>query len=532
MTADRTPLQLRLDPKIRPGALEQLNLELKTALGFYSPKEGSVLVHPVQTADRWPRATMVHESIHQYLAQNTAFGAFYSFLAVSPPEWTEALDLALAAQWTVQEATATYVGLSVIARSAPDELPDAIALLPTQQLDQPPYREAFDSVSSLLPLEGSDREILRRANLVLAMAEVALNGDILTQFPGPAAIVLEPLRDYLRSSGPDVHFSALVEQIRREPELIESLLRGLGESAVDSGNEDTIFRVALGQIASESLALPVVDNEERMAQSESLLEAWKAYARSSALSPTSPAGQTDSPESELPSVRYRDDWQEEFPSSLPSDESLTVSGAQRTFEEAQQQGHALWGYFAMRIPQETYFGTLPLPLGDFNRPSFQAEAAALYKAFGPPRIGHLPIPEFLDLLEAFPYLPQVVVFQGPTWRMWSEVAEQRRVFVGSVRCAIEHELHPRNLARILEFDDLGTSTRFFVWRVSGSQFAAAICDPDRPGHYVLQGLPGEVSVDLFVTRAEELGLRNLENPHEAVPHVELLFFLSETFLMV
>ena len=123
-------------------------------LGSYLPGEGAVVVDPFWTGARSPAAIAAHEMQHQFLMINTTFGLYTQILIFLAKDGfaLEALRLCLEKQWCVQELAATYAEMSFIGEQSPELLEDEVRKLPSAMLDQPPYREVFDSMNGLLPI--------------------------------------------------------------------------------------------------------------------------------------------------------------------------------------------------------------------------------------------------------------------------------------------------------------------------------------------------------------------------------------------
>ena len=151
--------------------------------GTYEPGGQAIIYDPVWAGVRYPDAVVEHETIHQSLSINTTFGVFTQLVKSLARRGLvrTALQRCLQVQWTVQEMTATYFELGVVAEIAPDELSAEIRRLPSEQLGQPLYREAYECVARWLPLtEARDLPTIKAmTTLVKSLAFGAMNTNCL-----------------------------------------------------------------------------------------------------------------------------------------------------------------------------------------------------------------------------------------------------------------------------------------------------------------------------------------------------------------
>jgi hypothetical protein len=305
----------------QPAFFQRLGDELLQTLGSYDPVRHTPVVYsPIQTRNRWSRATLVHEQVHQDLTINTTYGLLFQALAVRGARRglpNDLLSACLRAQWGVQEGTATYLQLVIVGIDDPEGLDEAVSLLPSEQLGQPPYREWFDRLAHLLPLRslGAPADPLQdtaRTDFVLALGLYALNPDIFAGLPPPQELSLSRFEAFLERGGPDGRLLRTLECLRQDNTM--AILSGQFSLLREQRSESTEpIDWLMRKLASLNPDDGYVDDASRRAQADSFVRAWYHGGGRPRIMPAQPGPSTELP---LPSVRYVPDWAERFPDSI------------------------------------------------------------------------------------------------------------------------------------------------------------------------------------------------------------------------
>jgi hypothetical protein len=176
--------------------------DMHRVFGEYLPGEGAVVFDPLWTRALSPQAIAQHESQHQFLGNNTAFGLFtqmlFSICLRGFP--IDVLRKCLTEQWCVQELAATYSEMTYLAGYSPDLLREQVRKLPSGRLDEPPYREVFEAMDYFMPVEpGGSKELLSaQAILVTVLTAASMNSDCLLRMasgPGTESGLLACMDD-------------------------------------------------------------------------------------------------------------------------------------------------------------------------------------------------------------------------------------------------------------------------------------------------------------------------------------------------
>ena len=204
-------------------------------LGFYEPGKTATLNDPAFTKASFPEAVVAHELMHQSLMINTRFGLFTQLVnGLCRRGFAEREDVQACheIQWTVQEATATYVELVAVARIAPAKLAAEIDALPSSRNFQAGYREAFEVLARWLPLHEADDHVTLRAKelLVKFLGMAAMETDCLRRGLADAPsheVLLDCMTD-----APDDRFERLVSVLGKKnaySSLLDKVRRHVGE---------------------------------------------------------------------------------------------------------------------------------------------------------------------------------------------------------------------------------------------------------------------------------------------------------------
>jgi hypothetical protein len=183
-------------------------------LGFFKAGEYPVVFDPINLKNETPIATMLHEQCHQHLMINTSFGYFHQcleYFSKQSETVRRACRMSFEEQWSVQEFDATYLELLAVAVHYPRLLEKSITLLPSEILNEPPYREVYDSVARYLPIDLSRGMDMLTAQQVLmhAVSIWSMSNDCLVRFIDPQSLTTESFQLYLEKESPRSRFARL-----------------------------------------------------------------------------------------------------------------------------------------------------------------------------------------------------------------------------------------------------------------------------------------------------------------------------------
>jgi hypothetical protein len=515
---------------------QRLGDDLLQTLGQYTPGGPPVVYSPIQTRNQWSRATLVHEEIHRTLTINTTYGLLYQTLALGIHKGlpSDLLSPCLREMWGVQEGTATYSQLVYVAIDDPAGLDEAVSLLPSEELGQPPYREWFDRLAQLLPVRPvrSPEDLLRasdEADLVLGLALYALNPDIFGSLPPPAEASLERFEAFLEPVSPDRRLVRTIACLRQGGTLdaISRQFRLLCErrragQAPASAPIDWL----MGSLALLNPGDGYVDNASRLEQSESFVRAWSPASSRLRTRPAE-VGQIE----ELPpaSQRYVADWVDRFPDAFaPTSLTLELFRSQLVAVLREQTGLAC--SIAMHREDELHLTTMPYPRGADADPSSWEDILKLLDA-PPTREGVFVSAAVQTLLEEFTDAPLWVQFIGSSWRVWDRSTTGRRCLRRAVQSCVQVELSEPGLRELLAFRQLEGACEYRLFPVYGEQYAVCFFDPRRPGLYAFQGVQGDAGLDIFNVLVQRLHLPRSPTKLSDLPHANLIRLAGQGFLL-
>ena len=374
-------------------------------LGFYEPGKTATLVDPVSTGARYPNAVLAHELMHQSLAINTTFGIFTQLInRLRSEDFAEedAFEACHDVQWTVQEATATYTELAVVAREAPESLAHEIDALPSQSNMGAAYREAFESLASWLPLSTREDESTIRAKALLtkAIAYAAMDTDCLRRGLADA-----PSRQVLfdcMADTPDDRFARLMALGKAGA--YSSVLDGVRRRVADSGGH-TSAEFSLGiykGIRAVSEHAVRWEDGDLQGATERLVGFWRPFLPHFKLRSVG----NDDP---LPAVAYGPSRAATNAGGGPQFSRLPERAAAELAAKATKHGLALIVELALHE-----MGVAHIKLGAYiqarqDEPWPAGDPPDEQIAKIPPDVGGLAYPEtVVRELEAFPALPRVV----------------------------------------------------------------------------------------------------------------------------
>jgi hypothetical protein len=225
-------LNMRFDAMARGFAREGIFRQ-----GEYEPGGQPILYDPAWSRQRVPEAVLRHEEVHQNLVLQTFHGVLTVILQAygRVANARAALTACYREQWVVQELGATYAELAFVQRVAPREFAACIDALPSAAQGGDPYREAFDFVNWLLPLdEAARREWSDPRTLVI--------GALCTCSMGTAC-----LRELASSGFDDARFASWITGNSPSTRL-EQIAHAAGPPAFLEMTRDVAKRVSVSQL--------------------------------------------------------------------------------------------------------------------------------------------------------------------------------------------------------------------------------------------------------------------------------------------
>lgn len=275
-------------PRLRTSSVSEFlsfRKETTSILGVYEAGYAPLVFEPTTLKNRTPEGTLAHEETHQHLTINTTFGLFYQTLekfakSQSIGTYCKAYRRSLEEQWSVQELDATYAEMFFVGTMYPDDLEKTIAELPTEILDQPPYRQVFDSMAQYLPIDktiGHPRLFAQR-QFVHAVSCLSLSCDCLTRFMNRATFDLDSFERYLTQESPHIRFERIMSRLiieGKEKQLVEAIESETGPS-ISRGHLPTEdpFRWLLPQVSELSGVGGVFERGELLRAAKEFAKGW------------------------------------------------------------------------------------------------------------------------------------------------------------------------------------------------------------------------------------------------------------------
>jgi hypothetical protein len=485
--------------------------ESLTVMGLYRPMSTPILIDPVSTKNRTPKATIIHEQRHQLLMDYTDFGIFHTVLELAAKQerrFLDALALSMRAQWSVQELDATYGQIDAVKRFYPDYLPQALASLPSAAQGDPPYKEAYDSVARYLPLSASETETgaLAKDALVHTIATWSMSTDCLTRFLNPANFTVLAFRHFLSTQSPHVRFERLMAQLLEQgllPGLVDVVERGLSEPDPDQ------ITIRLCEIFSS-----ITKEEQRDCQLttlknklDDLLVAWRLKSQDT-MGDTIIRTEIPLP-TLLPDLR---NYQQQV-ASFESRCTLTPGSLTQEFSGAAARG--VGTVFALSTDghgARIYFGT------------YTTDESSLYpSSTAPPDPSHknlwgiLPFDDVCRILDNAEPLPQILIFRGiATWNFWLKRARKDmwrgpRVWA----CTTKFGIDISQIDRMLNFGGIRNGAQCeLIARRDSTHGWAFITSANAPDYYVAILCAVDGGLALFGNVARRLGIPIASKPDE------------------
>ena len=491
--------------------LEQFNNQLGlTTLGAFTPGEAPTVFNPLVTMNPVPKATLLHETTHQELMRATTFGLFFEVLysLANLPRFRKLVSLSYQHQWQVQEACATYSGLTLIAHLKPTYLAEAVRKLPSGKANQPPYREVFNELAEVVPIvEGTQKSRLQgQAIFATAIGHCSMNNDCLIRFADPEALDDQALSQYLVESSPNRRFAAILKALQGHSRL-EAIIKRAQRDFTRGGV--TPVRPAIAEIARLVPSVPIVQTFEEIKTQHGLFrEKWEGFVDSV----TPDRGPNLDASGQIPGVY--------LPANYGSSGPLTIGEVRKAFATAQDKGVGLWvvlNYEGKGVKLDL----LPYVRGkDANPLSTETSVSAVQDVGF--RGGKFEINDVVAVFDEFPDLPHAITFIRGSWFYWERACAGHVAGKKSIQACLHRGLSRAELEVMLAFRNLRKTGEYFVLKFDDDLAVAIIADPRSPGYYVLQYLAGDVGLLLFHDFAEEFGIKEMPEYVTRVPHLPLL----------
>ena len=495
--------------------LSQFNNQLGlTTLGAFTPGQAPTIFNPLLTLNTVPQATLLHERVHQELTRATTFGLFFEvlFALAKEPRFKRIVKVCYQHQWRVQETCATYSGIAVVAQRDPSYLTEAVRRLPSGRAN--PYREAFDALAEVIPIQrGMSEERLQGQQIfVTAIGHASMNNDCLLRFQSPELLNEQTLLQYLSDSSPNQRFQKILHALRGYTEL-EAIVERVQQDL--SREEVNPIRPAIREIARLSPNVPIVSTfEEIQRQHEVFRLKWESLV-AALPSDSQPFGDRNAA-GKIPAVQIPEDY---------GPQPLTIDDVRKSFVTTEIEGNGLWATIYVN-EEKLKLDLMPYDKGpDANPSSDTASAYSVLKVGF--RSGQFSLQEIVAVFDEFPNLPHAITFISGSWFYWQRGSAGHSAGQRSVQVCFDRGLSLEGLQVMLAFHDLSKTGEFFILQFDENQAVAVIADPKSPGHYVLQYLAGDAGLILFKDNyASTLGIKEMRQYETKVPHIPLLKLMS------
>jgi hypothetical protein len=473
-----------------------------------------VVFDPISLANETPRATLIHEEMHQYLMLNTSFGVFHQRLehfAEVSDDARRACRVSLEEQWSVQELLATYTEMIGVARWYPQLLEGSITRMPSEILDEPPYREVYDSFAQYLPVHSSTELSLLLAQQILLqyVAGWSMSNDCLVHFANPRAFSIGGFHLYLERESPHRRFERLMSVLLSTGALWALLERIAARTA---GADPIIWLIPeFSSLLGESC---VSDIELLKEQVQTLESAWSDAAGISETLRNSDPAEPIPVIMAVPSIYHDQVKAFQARATLTSESLRSQLAAIRSTD--------LGVFFAFATdgcPAKVHLGTYLR--GEGVLPSIDSSN----EGFKPIDLwGVLPAEDVCRTLEESRPSPHILIFRGiGTWRWWRDRPKRGDDPESSIWVCSEALMLSLECVRdLLEFRNIGSGAQYLPLRFPDTPFMwGFIVNLSTPGDYVMIDLHSEAGLKPFKKIAEVLGIKPLKQQIESA-HVRAL----------
>jgi len=466
-----------------------------TVAGFFVPGREPIIFDPIHTANDTPLATINHEQVHQDMMANTSFGIFHQILHFVSKETGRLHDeclLSMEEQWSVQELNATYTEMMFVAVLSPQLLQKAVSRLPSAILDEPPYREIFDSVARYLPIDSRipTPRIIAQQVFVNCAALWAMSNDCLDRFPNPSAFQNGGFRAYLSEESPHRRFERLMSKVLLQDQREALLKRVESDTSVD---RDPISWL-IPEFAAITGTRELVWNP---LQIQTVADAWYEEAGLNV---------THQPPFPLVSLLAEPQQYAAESAQFEAKATLTTESLRATLADLKSSGVGVFfGLSSDGKSTRIHLGTYLR--GDTAEPR-KREPGEIFQQLD--LFGVLPFGEVCQTLDEAQPSPHIFIFRGvEAWDFWRDWPERKNDALSSIWVCSERLVTSLDRTReTLRFRNLGHSGYYCVLRSSqgDSRYGAFVGNLAVPDSYALFFVSSEDGVRLFEGIAESIGL--------------------------
>src|SRR5262249_45953150 len=149
--------------------------------------------------------------------------------------------------------------------------------LPSGLSGQAPYRELFEAMSEVIPMnvEGESRFIRAKALtvVVLAIGRLSMDNDCLSRFSYPRNVTLRSLGAFLDRQSPNIRLYQVLTELKGRPG-IETVVDRLERQLAAAPPDSTTMRTVMGWIAPLVPDLHAVGLEEKNMQHATFRKRW------------------------------------------------------------------------------------------------------------------------------------------------------------------------------------------------------------------------------------------------------------------
>ena len=530
------PAPFKLPPvswSIHGVKLLSFRLDALEILGSYIPGEGAVVVDPFWTGAKSPAAIAAHEMQHQFLMINTTWGMYTQilFFMARGGFARDALRTCLEKQWCVQELAAMYAEMSLIGEMNPELLEEEVRKLPSAVLNQPPYREVFDSMNRLLPIDPAKPKNILGAQqmLVSAIAFAAMQSDCLLRMA--AAPLSESSLLACMSDAPHSRLERIVHRVKKFlPGIISETVEQLDRLKDSNAGEDSLGPFLLELIATLVPSVPVQPETSCRSQSAAALSVWRPLIEQTTGKSITTEQKPRMEVEPLPKIMESRAREARGLAAHPP-QDLAPAALYDRLALTMRQSLGITLELATPRDVKTFVTASPYYFSKTGAVLQPASAEETPQEPLPKDLtGLMSPPEILQVLEAFPALPHVVTFIDESWREWYHIPAARARFKTCVQiCRQTHLSRDEVLYNILAFEDMGEGSEFVVTRFGPGKYVGCIFNRARPLVYGLQKISTDFGLSIFDKICQEFRLVHCKDPGSVIQHKDLLDMVSRDY---